>query len=178
MASLQDQLLKAGLVDKTKAGKVKKDKHKQLKQQPKGRLEEDETKRLARLAREEKAARDREINRHRQAELERRAIHAQIQQLVSSNRVDRRGGEAAYQFSDEGKIKKLYVTEKLHQQLVKGHLAIVSVDSGYELVPAGVADKIAERDARLVVVNNRRVDDGVDVDDPYAEFQIPDDLMW
>lgn len=40
-----------------------------------------------------------------------------------------------------------------------------------------IADKIAERDASLVVRVNK-ISTEVDADDPYAAFQIPDDLMW
>ena len=44
-------------------------------------------------------------------------------------------------------------------------------------MPRVIADKIEERDASLVV----RVKQSaavVEEDDPYAAFQIPDDLMW
>ena len=49
--------------------------------------------------------------------------------------------------------------------------------SSTELVPRVIADKIAERDASLVVRVNKPVT-AVDEDDPYAAFKIPDDLMW
>jgi uncharacterized protein YaiL (DUF2058 family) len=46
-----------------------------------------------------------------------------------------------------------------------------------ELVPRVIADKIAERDPGLVVrVNKTKTE--IDDDDPYAAYQIPDDLMW
>ena len=52
----------------------------------------------------------------------------------------------------------------------------------YELVPAPVAAKIAMRDAALVVVLNQAQaktnDQTADEEDPYANYQIPDDLMW
>ena len=50
MASLQDQLLKAGVVDKKKANKIKQEKRKQAKQQPKNKQVVDENKELARQA--------------------------------------------------------------------------------------------------------------------------------
>jgi uncharacterized protein YaiL (DUF2058 family) len=178
MASLQDQLLKAGIVDQKKAKQIKHDKHKQTKQQPKGKGEEAEASILARQALAGKAERDREINRQKQLEADRRAIRAQIIQLVTSNRIDRERGEVAYQFSDDKKIKKLYVTDKLQNQLVRGMIAIVRLGEGYELVPAAVADKIRQRDDSVIVVHNARVASDAPEDDPYADFQIPDDLMW
>ncbi|NVP03123.1 DUF2058 family protein, partial [Photobacterium damselae subsp. damselae] len=47
-----------------------------------------------------------------------------------------------------------------------------------ELIPAVVADKIAQRDQESIVVNNTVDETVVDEDDPYADFVIPDDLMW
>jgi uncharacterized protein YaiL (DUF2058 family) len=54
---------------------------------------------------------------------------------------------------------------------------IVGLNGSYELVPRVIADKIAERDASLVVRVNKTTTE-VEGDDPYAAFQIPDDLMW
>src|SRR5690606_42101827 len=66
MASLQDQLLKAGVVDAKKAQQLKHEKHKQTKQQPQNKPVVDEAKAAARQALAGQAARDREINRQKQ----------------------------------------------------------------------------------------------------------------
>jgi uncharacterized protein YaiL (DUF2058 family) len=178
MASLRDQLLKAGVVDNKKVKKVRHEKHKQAKQQSRGSPGVDETKELARRALAEKAARDREINLQRQAAAEQKAVQAQIAQLISTNRLDRQHGEIAYQFSDDKKIKKLYVTENLHKQLGKGQVAIVKHGENYELIPAVVAEKIKQRDKNRIIVHNIMSAETAAEDDPYAEYQIPDDLMW
>ena len=179
--SLRDQLLKAGVVDKKQVNKAKQEKHKQVKQSkqlPKGAQVVDETKEAARQAMAEKAARDKEINLQRQAEADRRALRAQIVQLVQMNRIDRGKGDAAYQFSHDKKIKKVYLSDRLHKDLTNGLIALIALDSGYELVPRGVADKIRLRDESVIVVHNTRATTAVEEDDPYADFQIPDDLMW
>jgi uncharacterized protein YaiL (DUF2058 family) len=44
-------------------------------------------------------------------------------------------------------------------------------------VPAVVADKIKQRD-ESVVLSQQAVNTDIDEDDPYADYQIPDDLMW
>ena len=54
---------------------------------------------------------------------------------------------------------------------------IVVQNGVVELVPRVIADKIAERDASLVV-RVKKTETVVEEDDPYAAFQIPDDLMW
>ena len=65
----------------------------------------------------------------------------------------------------------------MRSKLVSGSLAIVKHGQGYEIIPRDVALKIQERDARRIVVLNVATEE-VSADDPYAAFQIPDDLMW
>ena len=119
-----------------------------------------------------------ELNRAQQAEAEKKAIKAQIVQLITMNRVHREQGDVAYQFKDGTKIKKLYVTPRIQQELSNGRLAIARLDDAYELLPASAAEKIAQRDAQVIVVLNQYTPTAVDEDDPYADYQIPDDLMW
>jgi uncharacterized protein YaiL (DUF2058 family) len=178
MASLQEQLLKAGIVDKQKAKQVEQEKRKQTKQSHKGHTQVNETKELAKKALAEKTVRDREINRQREASAELKAIAAQIKQLIEVNRIDRQGGETAYQFTDGTKIKKIYVSPLLHNQLSKGLIAVVRLNDQYELVPAVVADKISQRDESIVLVQNQANKVDSSEDDYYADFKIPDDLMW
>lgn len=182
MASLQEQLLKAGIVDKKKAKQVEQEKRKKAKQANKGQPQKDEAKELAKQALAEKSTRDRELNCQKEQAAERKAIAAQIKQLIEVNRIDRSNGESSYQFTDGKKIKKIYVTEQQHNLLSKGSIAIVRLISyqndQYELVPAGVANKIKQRDETIVIVQNEASTDNTDDDDYYADFKIPDDLMW
>lgn len=178
MASLQEQLLKAGIVNKKKAKQVEQEKRKQTKQSHKGHAQVNETKEQAKKALAEKTARGREMNRQREAEAELKAIAAQIRQLIEVNRIDRQGGETSYQFTDGTKIKKVYVSPLLHNQLSKGLIAVVRLNDQYELVPTMVADKISQRDENIVLVQNQASKDEIDEDDYYADYKIPDDLMW
>lgn len=181
MASLQDQLLKAGLIDKKKAQSTKKVKNKQQYQQKKGQQQKTETdaaRELAEKAKQEQAERSRELNRKQREEAERVAIQAQIRQLIDMNRINRSRGEIAYQFADGNKIQSIYVTDKLQQQLADGIIAIVRAGETYELIPRQVVDKIVQRDESCLVILNDSKDEVSAEDDPYADFQIPDDLMW
>lgn len=178
MPSLQDQLLKTGLADEKKAKAIRNEKHKKRKQQPKGTVEVSEAEARARQAREEKSERDRQLNLEHQKKAEKKAVQAQIRQLVETNRLDRSSGETSYQFVHDKKIKKIFVDDTMVDQLSRGRLAIVFVNDAYEIVAEGVARKIMERDELAVVVlHDRRKDDAGD-DDPYAGYEIPDDLMW
>lgn len=176
--SLQEQLLKAGLVDSRQVSSANKDKRKQEKMQRKHKVETvDEAKLSAEQARLEKAERDRRLNFERDNAARQKAVIAQIKQLIEVSRVSRDGGEIAYNFSDGSKIKKILVTQKILDQLSNGRLAIVKMKDRYDVVPKSVADKIRERDPHYVIVNNT-LQQADDPNDPYAEYKIPDDLMW
>lgn len=181
MASLQDQLLNAGMVDKKKAKKFEKDKRKQAKQLPKGQKLANEAREQAQQTLNEKAQRDKETNRALQERVQVKAIAAQIKQLIEVNRLDRSKGDVAFQFVDGKKIKKMHISALFQNQLGKGQIAIVKLGELYELVPTAVAEKIKQRDESLVVMltENSGVNaNQEDEDDPYADFKIPDDLMW
>ena len=178
MASLQDQLLKAGLADDKKAKAIRSEKRKHRKQQPKGAAQVNEAEVRARQAREEKAERDRQLNLQRQQAAEKKAIQAQIRQLVETNRLNRSRGETSYQFVHDKKIKKIFVDDTMVDQLSRGRLAIVYVNESYEVVAEGVARKIMERDMNAVVVLHDRKQEDAGEEDPYAGYEIPDDLMW
>ena len=66
--------------------------------------------------------------------------------------------------------------EKIHDQL-RGLLAIVRLDAGYEVIPSVVAEKIKLRDESCIVSNAATQAENED-DDPYADYKVPDDLMW
>ena len=100
MASLQDQLLNAGMVDKKKAKKIEKEKRKQAKQLPKGQKLTNEAREQAQQALSDKALKDKETNRALQELAQVKAIAAQIKQLIEANRLDRSKGDVAFQFVD------------------------------------------------------------------------------
>jgi len=182
--SLFDQLKKTGLVDKTRAQKVKRDQYKNKKQKAKkGSVQQvDEVKILAEKTQAEKVERDRQINKQKEEEAERKAIAAQIIQLIETNRVEDRDGEIVYNFTDANVVKRLFVSERSHKHLMSGHLSIAKLGEGYELVPKPVAEKIKQRDAQCIISNEHSIEDShehsQDADDPYADYKIPDDLIW
>jgi uncharacterized protein YaiL (DUF2058 family) len=176
--SLQDQLLKSGLVDEKKLKDANRALSKQKKQGGKNAPQPHEERLLAEQALRDKARADRELAQQRNAAAQRREIAAQIGQLVRHYRQSRAGGEIAYNFSDRGLIKKILVSARLRDQLIRGQLVIVRFDSHYELVPTAAAERIRSRDADAIVVWNRPDADLPAEDDPYKDFPIPDDLMW
>jgi uncharacterized protein YaiL (DUF2058 family) len=177
-SSLQEQLLKAGLVSEQQAKQTRTGKRKSSQQTGRRPGAGDEaSRRAAEAARAEKTRRDRELNHQRQQEAQRRAQEHETRQLIHTHRVVREGGDLAYNFADGSALKRLYVNRDQHARLVDGRLAIVRQDTFYEMVPAEIAERLRARDASLVLVLNQRGQDAGG-EDPYADFKVPDDLMW
>ncbi len=176
--SLQDQLLKAGLTDKNKVNKAKKAKQRREKEQRHRKQKtEDQAVRWAKQAKAEDVERDRALNQKKNEQAKQKAIAAQIRQLIEMNRLSLEEGEVVYHFNDEAKVRRILITDEIHGQLIGGRLAIVKIDDRYDVIPTAVADKISMRNRDCIVVRNDREqqDDG---DDPYADYIVPDDLMW
>lgn len=179
--SLQEQLLKAGLVKEKQLKKSNSEKRKQVRQQQHSKAGVvDETKEAARQTLAEKADRDRALAREQNKAAEAKAFSAQIRQIITMNRQPKNTGDIAYNFVDDKKIKTLHVDRITLEHLSQGRLAIVTLDDRYEIVPQAAALKIQLRDPAVVIVCNeqQKAADGSVEDDPYADFKVPDDLMW
>lgn len=179
MASLQEQLLKAGLTNKKKAKQAEREKQKVAKQKRQGDEVVDEAKAQAEKARLAKLEKDKKLNEERKAQEHAKALAAQIKQLLQNHGINRDGAEVDYNFTDGSKIKRIQVTPLLQHQLSRGIVAIAKLDQAYYVIPAVVADKIRERNDSYIVYQadlNQAVE--AEEDDPYADYQIPDDLMW
>lgn len=178
MVSLQEQFLKAGLVDKNKVKQANQEKSRQKKVERRtGTASVDEARLAALDTQRKNAERAREHNAQRDAAATQKAITAQIAEMVQKNRQSKGAGDIAYNFTHDNKIERMYVSAAVQAHLMAGRLVIVCHGGSTELVPRTIADKIAERDASLVV-RVARTSNEVDADDPYAAFKIPDDLMW
>jgi len=147
---LQEQLLKAGLASKKQAKKAEHEKRISRKQN-----NGNSSAVIAGKAREEQAVKDqrnRELNRERAEETRRREIKAQVKQLIETNRLPKDDRGEPYNFVEQNKIKRIFVSEEMTDQLSRGQLAIVKLGVGYEVVPGKVAHQIASRDKEAVVV--------------------------
>lgn len=198
MTSLQQQLLKAGVADKKKLKKVAAEKRRESaelrnQQQATGKKKKKRAavvtpaQAAAAKAQADKAAKDRALNEQKNAAAAAKALRAQIIQLVAVNEVKRsdKSADKAYRFThnDHKTVETIYVTELQKDQLSRGVLAIVQLGETYSLVPANVADKIKTRDAS-VIASQHTIDKTMvssteeSIDDPYADYQIPDDFDW
>ena len=113
------------------------------------------------------------------------ALNLKIRELLDRHAVNDKGAEVPFHFLREDSVRRVYVTNDQRTALADGTLAIVGFRRRHHLVPAGVADEIHA--LRPIVFIHRadagtQSDEGGDergaADDPYREFPIPDDLHW
>jgi uncharacterized protein YaiL (DUF2058 family) len=179
--SLRDQLLKAGLVTKKQAVQAERQQHLQQHREKKahGPAPAAGRQRAAAASQAAKAARDRQLNEARQAKVEARSRAAEIRQLLEQNRLPTLEGEQFeyFNFVAGRKIRRIALDKDRRERLRRGELCIVWHQGRTGLVPADIAARIGERDARAVIA----FDDApavVDENDPYKDFVVPDDLTW
>lgn len=173
----QEQFLKAGLVTKQQ---VKQANQKKRKKQPQGKKQAsvNETRLKAQQAAEKKAQRDRELNQKKQLQAQLKAVSLEIDQLITSNCLARdESCEIPYNFEHQGKIRRLYVNPEMKQKIIQGKLGLARIQGRYELVPLSIAEKIKQRNEKRVVILEQE-QQNPDQNDPYADYQVPDDLMW
>lgn len=179
--SFREQLLKLGLVEKKQVDQVKKQEYRQQKQSPKSRALEiaEENKLLAQQAQAEKKEKERLRNLRRQEELRQKEQAERVRQLIAGNRREHDPQGVAFRFVDAGRVQRIFVSSAMVDELSCGALAIARSGAAYEIIPAGIAEKISALDATVIVAWNRgRQNDSGEEGNPYAGYEIPDDLMW
>lgn len=176
---LQEQLLKAGLVKKSKVAAVAREQH--LARHAKAAAAPSDAVLEAERARIEKAERDRALERERKAQAQVAELRAQARQIIRDRRVAA-AGDIEYRFTD-GSIRTLLVDDAQRRKLAAGALVIARLDERYELLPRAAADKVRERDAGMIVLDHGLAADATDTaaadedEAYYARFQVPDDLV-
>lgn len=171
--------MKAGLADKKKATQIKHEKRKKAKQQPKGHKAKDELKEQVAAEKQRKAEQDRLLNEQKQAELKVKEQRAMIKQMLEHHSVKEFKGDVAYNYIYQEKAKTLKVTAAIKDSLAQGTLAICAIDNNVYLMPDVIARRIQSIAPEVILVMHERgAEQVVDDDDPYADYQVPDDLMW
>ncbi len=178
---LQKQLLKAGLVKKSRVAEVAREQNKA--RHAKGPAKPTEAQLQAQRARDAKAERDRALAAEHKARARAAELAAQARQIITDKKVPR-SGEVEYRFTVDGAIRTLLVSENQRKMLASGALVIARLGDSFELLPTAAGNKIRERDPDLIVLDHGQDTDSVssgenpDDDAYYAQFEVPDDLDW
>ena len=176
---LQEQLLKAGLVKKSRVAEVAREQNKASRQSAgPGEIQRD-----AERARLEKAEKDRALEAARRTQARVAELQAQARQIIRDKKVPR-SGDSEYRFTADGAIRTLLVDDDLRRKLSAGTLVIARLGDRYELLPRAAGDKVRERDPGMIVLDHGQAADAAPAagnaedDAYYAQFQVPDDLVW
>ena len=177
----QDQLLKAGLVNKKQVKKANQDKarHNKKQRQSKEKVV-DEVKLKIQQATQDKVKRDQALNQEKEAQAKSKAISSEINQLIENNCIERDDScDILYNFEHRKKVNRIYVNAEIKQQIISGRLGIARIEGRYEVVPSAIAEKIRQRnEKRIIIFDKETAEQRNDENDPYSDYQIPDDLTW
>ena len=181
--AFREQLLKAGLATKKQVKAASHEENvgrRKRRKKKKGGAEIAEASSELSVAQSvlaEKREQDKALNRQRDAARRTEALEAEVDDLIAKNRLKDARGDIGYKFPDGVTIKTILVTAAVQRTLAEGNTGIIRGKDGYCLVPRDVALRIEERiPSRIVLLND--LDEPADDDDPYAEYKVPDDLMW
>lgn len=178
---LQEQLLKAGLVKKSKVAEVAREQHKA--RHAKAATGPSEIARGAERARQEKAERDRALAQEQKARQRIAELRAQAMRIAKDKQVAG-AGESEYRFTADGAIRTILVGDEQRKSLAAGALVIVRLGERDVLLPRAAADKVRERDPGMIVLDHGQATGSepsagnAEDDAYYAQFQVPDDLVW
>ena len=175
-------MLQAGLVSKGKVKQQKQNSRKNRRRKaPQGAQQDGaDASNQAQAAMRAQQERDRALNLEREQAKKRKELRVQMRQLLRSQRVNEKKAEDRYNFTVGDKLKSLYVTPPQRGKLMAGELAIILFGDSQYLVPPATVDKARALDAAVTVYVAEPVaaSSEPDADDPYADFKVPDDLMW
>lgn len=181
--SLQEQLLQSGAAKPKQAKKARREKaqsEKAARREGKTPAEQQELARQVAQAQAQKRERDRQLNAAQKVQREARELEHSVAQIISRNRVEAGADDhdsVAYSYTIATHIHRIEVSDNQRQDLAAGRLAVARHRDTAALVPRSVALRLMEKipeQVWLVSVDEK----SVDADDPYAEYQVPDDLMW
>ncbi|MGF1643691.1 MAG: DUF2058 family protein [Thiotrichales bacterium] len=201
--ALQEQLLKAGLITQEQLEQASKPRPKDL---PKAGKPKPQTKAKGKLppkvakpapppaprpatrptpAEDLKAAyaakaKAEQEEAQRKAELaaRRKANKPKLAALIQAHTLNAPDADVPFQFQVGTNIKRIYVTAAQRQQLLAGDLVITFLDGKRCLIPSAITAQILELDPKKILITQKTAIDTLSADDPYAEYEVPDDLMW
>lgn len=160
--SLQEQLLKAGLVNKERSTHPKK-KNSKKKRKPVAtahqRIVPDNSPSPSELKKQKE-------------------LRVEVKKRLRSYKINDKAGEIAYNYTINNRIKRFFVTEEQQKQLIEGALAIANWNGISYLIPFVAIEELRSLYPKINICVSTTDKNEMDKNDPYAEYAIPDDLKW
>lgn len=193
-SSLQEQLLKAGLVTEQQvrrekargADSVRREKKSRKAPHPGRQRVQASSKTSVTPTKRESPARAVEgVAEHREEQgkplspSERKLLRARIKILLRRHRVNDPEAETPYHFLVGKHIRRLYVTDAQHALLCQGQLVIIPFGERHYLIPGDKLGQLQQLDSNLTVIRHESSSTAdSEADERYAGYQVPDDLIW
>lgn len=162
--SLQEQLLKAGVVDEKQVKKAEHEKRMQKKKKKKNAAPSEDSARIRLQQRQsEQAKHHQKLNAQRNQEQQRKADQAAAKQMIKSKHLPLEEGDVVYRYVADGRIKQISVNQEVADKLADGQLGLAMGDNDVVLIPAETVLKVIQRDKDSVLLYN----DPAQTDDDY-----------
>jgi len=153
--SIQEQLLKAGLVDKKQIKKA--DHERRVKDKKKRKIGdsfEDRDKLRLQQEQEERSRLDQKLNAERNQQVQIKADLAAAQQLIAANRLPLEEGDVVYHYVFAGQIKRISVKSDIADKLAEGRMGLARVNNDLVLLSADTVKKVIQRDENAILAYN------------------------
>ena len=163
--SIQEQLLKAGMVDKKQVKKAQHEKRVENKKQHKsGSSSEDSARIRLQQQQAEQAKQNQKLNAERNLQEQQKADQAAARQLIESNKIPFEEGAVTYHYvGADGKIKRISVQQDVVDKLSAGLLGLAMHKIDLVLLSAETVMKVLLRDKDSILAYN----DPAEVEDDY-----------
>lgn len=182
--SLRDQLLKAGLAKPGQARVVEQKKRREARNPKLKDGMNDAVRDAAFKAAEEQRERSKKLNEARQEKLHRKEIKKRIQTVLENEKLNNPHAQRPFRFPIGKRVKTIHVSEEQFKELMASRLAAVVVDERIFLVKAEVVERLKGIDKTIryhlpsPVEETPKSSPNSEIDDPYAGFEVPDDIVW
>ncbi len=195
--SLQDQLLKSGLVTeeqlegarapgRKRRPRARKRKNKAPSEPAPPSIEKREAPRpIAKLRSDQQRSahilRDSKLGGQSPEQRAKKQRQREALRLAEQNKLNAGDAEIAHHFVRGRRVKRIYLTPEQRGLLLRGELAIVGIEGNHYLVPNAVVDQILALLPETFVLRGGEDDGGDETreeGDEYADYPIPDDLHW
>jgi uncharacterized protein YaiL (DUF2058 family) len=185
--SLRDQLLQAGLINKGQARVAEQHKRRVQNKKQRGVKSDDpnaSVRASAQQAAEAQRARDRALNQKRLAKQKAKEERTRLSQLLQTHRLNDPHAPRPYRFQVGKQIKTIYITEEQFTQLMRGQLVVLTFEDRLYILTSEIAERALAIRPNLSI---HRIEpekalssdpSSQSEEDPYAQFAVPDDLIW
>ncbi len=108
---------------------------------------------------------------------EAKAQKAQATELIKKHKLNQSDADIRHNFTKGNRVKQVYVTAQQRDEIIDGRLAVAIADDRAYVIPLETAVKLRMLSPKTFVLVNEPKK-APDDSDPYAEYEVPDDLLW